>query len=293
MGDTTGNLHIHMEVDPSMEMINGVAHVQLSQHPGNLLYFLDDGRLSLKQVQTNEEEIVVEYKLDEKTDTITSKRAVVTNTKTHETSYRELNTVTTIGEHGESITEFRDKETDYWFGTLISGYTDSDGKMHAAYSKTNRSSGQILLRQISSSDNSTGNDWSGDDWDEFPSQSSKYTSPKVALPYRPMNGIAGSAHQPITMIRCNSSVSRMASIPSSGKGNVSQSTDGVNAINLVGAILQARGKGVVAISQANPDPDSKPYFSKLIVVGPAGPDTPQLELLEKAFEYHQAHIDSN
>lgn len=293
MGDTTGNLHIHMEVDPSMEMINGVAHVQLSQHPGNLLYFLDDGRLSLKQVQTNEEEIVVEYELDEDTDTITPKQAVVTNTKTQEITYRGTYDITTAGTHGETITTIYEEGTDNWLVTHTSGYTDSDGKRHPSYTKRNQAGGQILLRQTSSSNSSTGNDWSGDDWDEFPSQSNKYASSKVALPYRPMNGIAGSTHQPITMIRCNSSVSRIASIPSSGKGNVSQSTDGVNAINLVSAILQAHGKGMVAISQANPDPDSKPYFSKFIIAGPTGSDTRPRELLEEAFEYHMAHIDSN
>jgi len=267
MADTTKNLNIHMEVDPSMQMINGVAHVQLSQHPGNLLYFLDDGRLSLKQVQT-EEEIVVEYELDEKTETITPKQAVVTNTKTHEISYRNTYDVTTIGEHGESVTTIYEEGTDNWLVTHTSGYTDSDGKRHPSYTKRNRSGGQILLRQTSSSDSSTGNDWSGDDWDEFPSQSNKYANSKVALPYRPMNGIAGSTHQPITMIRCNSSVSRIASIPSSGKGNVSQNTDGVNALNLITAILnRVDGTTTLGISQSNAEPESKPYWPMLFIAG--------------------------
>lgn len=55
--DTTKNAKVNIEVDASMEVKSGVAQVRLSAREGNLLYFKENGMLSLKKIATTVETI--------------------------------------------------------------------------------------------------------------------------------------------------------------------------------------------------------------------------------------------
>lgn len=55
--DTTKNAKVNIEVDASMEVKSGVAQVRLSAREGNLLYFKENGMLSLKKIVTTVETI--------------------------------------------------------------------------------------------------------------------------------------------------------------------------------------------------------------------------------------------
>lgn len=72
------------------------------------------------------------------------------------------------------------------------------------------------------------------------------------LPYRPMNGINGGPNESIDVIKCDSSVSRLVSATTDSL----KTSDGVNCISLINAILAANGGSSISFSPVTTIDDS-------------------------------------